>query len=118
MRFSTAMIIPLAALASAAVLPRSELGSWAVSISKSAYANGYQSMTATAVYTSDAYPESISSTCNYVYNPSAAADSKETNVCSEGFEYSFDGTSKLRFSLIDRQKFREESGLTSLKLFL
>lgn len=94
MRFSTATILGLAATATAAVLPRSQLGSWAVSVSKSAYANGYQSQTATAVYTSDSYPEGITSTCSYVYNPQVTEGEKETNVCDEGFSYSFDGQSK------------------------
>lgn len=91
MRFSTATVLGLAASATAAVLPRSQLGSWTISISKSAYANGYQTQTATAVYTSDSYPEGITSTCSYVYNPTVTEGEKETKRCDEGFTYSFGG---------------------------
>ncbi|KAF1933492.1 uncharacterized protein M421DRAFT_894 [Didymella exigua CBS 183.55] len=92
MRFSTAAILPLAALASAAVLPRSQLGSWAVSVSKSAFANGFQSETATAVYTSDSYPAGITSSCSYEYDPTVTEGDKGTTTCTEGFTYSYDGT--------------------------
>ena len=96
MHFPTTTIttlLALAATASAAVLPRSDLGSWAITISKSAFANGHQSQTASAVYTSDAYPEGIARTCSYVYNPAVTEGEKETSTCDDGFGYSFDGQS-------------------------
>lgn len=92
MRFTTALL-SLAATASAAVLPRSQLGSWDVSVSKSAYANGYNSQTVTAVYTSDSYPEGVNKKCEYVFNPAAEGE-KETSSCDEGFWYEYDGASK------------------------
>lgn len=90
MRFSTATVLGLAASATAAVLPRSQLGSWTVSVSESSYANGYKTRSATAVYTSDSYPEGITSTCSFVANPVAT----ETDTCDEGFTYTYDGTSE------------------------
>lgn len=95
MHFSNIFTLGFAASACAAVLPRSQLGSWTVSVSKSAYTNGYQSQTATAIYTSDSYPEGITSTCSYVYNPTVEnPEEKETNTCDEGFTYDFDGQSE------------------------
>ncbi|KAF9695280.1 hypothetical protein EKO04_007009 [Ascochyta lentis] len=92
MRLTTTTLLSLAATSTAAVLPRSQLGSWTLSVSKSAYANGYNSQTATAIYTSDSYPDGITSTCKYVYNPAVAeGEPKETDTCDEGFSYSFDG---------------------------
>lgn len=78
----------------ALVLPRSQYGSWAVSVSKSAYANGYQSQTVSANFTSDAYPTGIVSTCKYVYNP--MAEPHESSGCdNEAFSYEYDSQSKL-----------------------
>lgn len=92
MRFSTALFA-LAATATASVLPRSELGSWDVSVYKATSASGYQSQTVTAVYTSDSYPEGVTSVCKYVNNPRAEGD-KETSECDEGFSYEYDGQSE------------------------
>ena len=94
------LLLAASASASATVLPRSQLGSWALSVSKSAYANGYQSETATGVYTSDSYPDGISSGCSYVYNPAASEGEKETRRCDEGFSYAFDGQSKFWFPVV------------------
>lgn len=81
----------LATSSLAAVLPRSQYGSWDVSVSKSAYANGRKSETVTAVFTSDAYPEGLTSTCKYELSPPAA----ETSSCdNESFSYAYDGSSK------------------------
>lgn len=92
MRYTTALLA-LAASASAAVLPRSQLGSWDVKVAKSAYANGYQTETATAVYTSDSYPEGVSKKCTFVSDPRVAGE-KAGLTCDEGFTYSFDGQSE------------------------
>lgn len=92
MRVSTSLLA-LAATASAAVLPRSELGSWDITVVKSTSASGYQSQTATAVYTSDSYPEGVTKECKYEYNPRAEGE-KETNECDDGFSYEFDGQSE------------------------
>jgi hypothetical protein len=96
MRFSTATVLGLAASTFAAVLPRSELGSWAVSFSKASFANGLKSEDVTAVYTSDSYPEGITSKCTYTYTPWETPE--ESNSCDEGFTYSFDGQSAFPFS--------------------
>lgn len=42
------------------------------------------------MYTSDSYPEGITSTCSFVANPVAT----ETDKCDEGFTYTYDGTSE------------------------
>jgi hypothetical protein len=91
MRFSAATIFGLAASATAAVLPRSQLGSWDVSVLKTAAANGYNSQSVTAVYTSDETTEPITKKCSYAYNPTV--EPKESNSCDEGFSATYDGTS-------------------------
>ena len=94
MHFSSVALLSLATTTSlASVLPRSQKGSWAVSVTKSAFANGYQSQTVVANYTSKSYPSGIVSTCNYAYNP--ANTPAETSSCdNEAFSYEYDGASK------------------------
>ncbi|KAJ4341556.1 hypothetical protein N0V95_007174 [Ascochyta clinopodiicola] len=88
----TTTLLPLAASTSAILLPRSDLGSWSLSVSKSAYANGYSQQTATANYTSTTYPAGISRACKYEYNPTVpAGEDREADECDAGFTYSFDG---------------------------
>ncbi|KAH6625207.1 hypothetical protein C7974DRAFT_413739 [Boeremia exigua] len=89
MHFSTALLLALTASASAAVLPRSQLGSWEFSLYRSAYASGYQSTIATAVYTSESYPEGLRKECTHILNP--FAEPIQTDKCDEGFSYSYDG---------------------------
>ncbi|KAF2024908.1 hypothetical protein EK21DRAFT_93677 [Setomelanomma holmii] len=91
MHFTTPLLTLLASTSLAAVLPRSGLGSWAVTINKASYANGYKSLDISAVYTSDSYPDGISSSCSTV-KPSAA-DPEQPRTCSAGFEASYDGSS-------------------------
>ncbi|KAH7357419.1 hypothetical protein BKA66DRAFT_245416 [Pyrenochaeta sp. MPI-SDFR-AT-0127] len=80
----------LATSSLAAVLPRSQYGSWDVSVTKSAFANGFQSQTVSAVFTSDSYPEGVTSTCSWVNNP--ANDPSETSSCDNAsFSYEYDG---------------------------
>lgn len=86
------LVLALSALSTAAVLPRSDLGSWNVTIVKSAYANGYRSEVSTAVYTSESYPEGVSAECRYVLNP--AVRPAESSSCDEGFSVEYDGKSK------------------------
>lgn len=90
MYFSTLTLLGLATTSLASVLPRSQYGSWAVSVSKSAYANGYQSQTVTANFTSTSYPSGIVSTCQWERNP--ANTPAETSSCdNEAFSYTYDG---------------------------
>lgn len=88
MLFTALSILGLSALSSAAAVPRSTYGSWDVTIVQSSYANGYRSQEATAVYTSDSYPDGITSKCKYEYNPAATPNT--TDSCDQGFSYTYD----------------------------
>ena len=93
MRFQSVSVLGLATSSLAAVLPRSATGSWDVTVSKSAYANGYQTQNVVANYTSDSYPEGIVSSCSYVFNPTSTP--QETSGCdNDAFSYEYDGQSK------------------------
>jgi hypothetical protein len=59
MQFTT-VVLALAASASAAVLPRSPLGSWSVSLEQ---LNSNGALYTDAVYKSDAYPEGLATHC-------------------------------------------------------
>ncbi|KAF2823806.1 hypothetical protein CC86DRAFT_408827 [Ophiobolus disseminans] len=84
------LILALAAMSSASVLPRAQDGSWAVAISSSAYANGFSSQKVTANYTSSAYPAGIVSTCTEEYNPGNTPAA--TKGCdNEAFKFEYDG---------------------------
>ncbi|CAO2649623.1 Nn.00g070080.m01.CDS01 [Neocucurbitaria sp. VM-36] len=90
MHFSTLTVLGLATTSLASVLPRSQYGSWSVSVSKSAYANGFQSQTVSANFTSTSYPSGIISTCKYENNPTKTP--AESSSCdNEAFEYTYDG---------------------------
>jgi hypothetical protein len=86
MQFTT-VVLALAASASAAVLPRSPLGSWSVSIEQ-LDSNG--AFYTNAVYKSDAYPEGLATHC--------VLDASETpvfNRCDKlGVTADWDGKSK------------------------
>ncbi|KAJ4367126.1 hypothetical protein N0V83_007656 [Neocucurbitaria cava] len=86
MQFTTLTLLSLAATGFSAVLPRSQYGAWDVKYSKSAYANGYQSLTLTANFTSESYPAGILSTCTTVRNPAVSLN--ETSSCdNDNFSY-------------------------------
>ncbi|KAF1976909.1 hypothetical protein BU23DRAFT_15124 [Bimuria novae-zelandiae CBS 107.79] len=89
MHFASLAVLGLAALSSAAAVPRSALGSWYVSIKQESAAIGWRRNQATAVYTSDSYPEGITSTCVYELLP--GRDPLETQSCDGGFSYMYDG---------------------------
>ncbi|PSN61189.1 hypothetical protein BS50DRAFT_625467 [Corynespora cassiicola Philippines] len=95
MRFTFAAVSTLIAAASAAAVPRSDMGSWAVSVVKNSAANGYKSEDITAVYTNSELPEAITSTCSFK-NLTPEGVFQESKVCDpESFDYtlSYEGTS-------------------------
>ncbi|KAH6614350.1 hypothetical protein C7974DRAFT_380676 [Boeremia exigua] len=93
MQFTITLFTLAAATAVNAANAASHLGAWNVTISKSAYANGYRSQTVLADFASDAYAgdDIIRTVCKYEYNPTA--DPKETKSCEPNtFSYEYDGT--------------------------
>jgi hypothetical protein len=86
MQFTT-VVLALAASASAAVIPRSPLGSWKVSLEQ---LNSNGALYTDAVYTSDAYPEGLATHC--VLNTS---ETPVFNRCDQlGVTADWDGKSK------------------------
>jgi hypothetical protein len=87
MQFTT-VVLALAASASAAVLPRTALGSWKVSLEQ---LNSNGAFYTDAVYTSDAYPEGLVTHC--ILN---ASETPVFNGCDKlGVTADWDGKSKL-----------------------
>ncbi|KAH8724156.1 hypothetical protein GQ44DRAFT_709239 [Phaeosphaeriaceae sp. PMI808] len=84
MRFSATTLLALTASASAAVLPRSQYGSWDVVLEEKS--SGEQYMDAT--FTSDAYPNGLRSAC--ISNPTATPAYFRCNRAA--ITYSYDGT--------------------------
>jgi hypothetical protein len=93
MQFTTAL---LALAASAASASASDMGSWNVTMEKSAYANGYFSYNVNAIYVSDSYPSpGVITNCKSVHNPTAdPADTSSCEPAANGFSYEYSGTSK------------------------
>jgi hypothetical protein len=92
MQFTTALFALAAATAASAA---SDLGAWNVTITKSAYANGYETQTVLADFASDAYAGDnvIRSVCKYTSDPDA--NPKVTSSCEPNtFSYEYDGQSK------------------------
>lgn len=93
----TAAILALAASASAVALPRSTMGSWEVSLSQ---LDTTGSFFTTAVFTSDAYPEGLRSSCVIT------AEEPIFNRCDRAsFTADWDGKSKFQL-----QSSRNNSG--------
>jgi hypothetical protein len=83
-----ATVLALAATSSAAVLPRSEHGSWAAQVTVSPDHSIY----VTALFTSDAYPEGLMNAC--VENP--FSNPPVPHRCDHAeFDFSYDGQCKI-----------------------
>ena len=86
-------ILALAATTTASMAPRSEMGSWSIVVTKSAYANGFQSQTIAGNFSSPSYPDGIVSTCSVVRDPAVSLEEQKT--CDDAFSAEYDGQSKL-----------------------
>lgn len=92
MRFA---LLPLVTLASAAAVQRAaDYGSWAVTLSISSAANGFQSRDLTAVYTSADLAAPVTVTCAYKNIPGDGG-ATVTDECSDAsFSYYYFGDSE------------------------